>query len=456
MGSTKPAVRHGGLPPGPALPPAAQLLRYAARPERWLRRCGDRYGGAFTLRVATLGTVVFFTDPETTRAIISGDPAVYHASEINMVELMPIVGPHSSFTLDEDAHARSRQLLAPFFGRDRSRGSGDMIEEVARREVASWPRGRPFPLRPRMQDLTLRVMLRVTFGDDIAPRLTELARAVTRMVESGTLVLPLPALRRDLGPWSPWGRFVRARARVDSLVHRMIGERRAAGAADGRADVLSRLAAATDGDGNALSETEIRDHVVTVLIAGLETTSTALSWTFHELARHPAAQERVRAERAAGDDTYTKAVVKESLRLHPPVLVGPVPMVMEDVTLQGFRIPAGTFVTPGTTLIHHDPGTYPEPDRFRPERFIGSSPPAHRYLPYGWGPHRCIGANLASVEMERVLGAVLEHVAVTSTTPKPEPGVIRYVTCAPRNGARVVAGPAPRPPHTKRSTHREH
>ncbi|MGP4028712.1 cytochrome P450 [Actinomadura sp. 3N407] len=444
MGSTRPVTRQGGLPPGPALPPVAQLLRYAARPEGWLRRCGARYGDTFTLRVATLGTVVFFTDEETTRAIISGDPKIYHASEINMVELMPIVGPHSSFTLDEGAHARSRQLLSPFFGRDRSRDSGDMVEEVALREVGSWPRGRPFALRPHMQDLTLQVMLRVTFGDDVAPRLAELARAITRMVESGTLVLPLPALRRDLGPWSPWGRFVRARARVDALVYSMIDERRAARHSAGRADVLSRLATVTDGNGDRLSRKEIRDHVVTVLIAGLETTSTALSWTFHELARDPAAQRRVRAERAGGEDAYAKAVVKESLRLHPPVLVGPVPMVTDDVTLKGFRIPAGTFVTPGTTLIHHDPENYPDPDRFLPDRFLNASPPAHRYLPYGWGPHRCVGANLASIEMERVLGAVLERVTVAPTTPKPEPGVIRYVTCAPKNGARVVAEPAPR------------
>ncbi|TDD92927.1 cytochrome P450 [Actinomadura darangshiensis] len=444
MGTIRSITRRSGLPPGPALPPVAQLLLYAARPEGWLRRCGARYGDTFTLRVATLGTVVFFTDAETTRVIISGDPKIYHASEINMVELMPIVGPYSSFTLDEDAHARSRQLLNPFFGRDRSRASGAVVEEAARREVASWPRGRPFELRSHMQDLTLDVMLRVTFGDDVAPRLAELARAITRMVESGTLVLPLPALRRDLGPRSPWGRFVRARARVDSLVYEMIDRQRAAADAAERTDVLSRLVAATDKQGDGLSREEIRDHIVTVLIAGLETTSTALSWTFHELARNPGVQQRVRAERARGADTYTKAVVKESLRLHPPVLVGPVPMVTEDVTLNGFRIPAGTFVTPGTTLIHHDPGDYPEPDRFLPDRFLEGSPPAHRYLPYGWGPHRCVGANLASIEMERVLGAVLESVTMTPTTPKPEPGVIRYVTCAPKNGARVVIQPASR------------
>lgn len=441
---TSTTTRRGGLPPGPGLPSVAQLLRYAARPEGWLRHCGARYGDTFTLRVATLGTIVFFTDPETTQAIISGDPKIYHASEINMVELMPIVGPYSSFTLDEDAHVRSRRLLAPSFGRDRARCSGDMVEEVTRREVESWRRGRPFELRSHMQDLTLEVMLRVTFGDDVAVRLAGLADAITRMVDSGALVLPLPALRRDLGPWSPWGRFVRARARVDSLVYEMIDERRTSDATAGRTDVLSRLVTAADEHGDRLSRKEIRDHVVTVLIAGLETTSTALSWTFHELARHPGIQERLRAERARGGDAYAKAVVKESLRLHPPVLVGPVPRVMRDITLKGFHIPAGTFVTPGTTLIHHDPSTYAAPDRFLPDRFLDGSPPAHRYLPYGWGPHRCVGANLASIEMERVLGAVLERVVVSPTTSRPEPGVIRYVTCAPKNGARVIAEPVSR------------
>jgi cytochrome P450 len=361
-----------------------------------------------------------------------------------MVELMPIVGPYSSFTLDEGAHARSRRLLAPSFGRDRARGSGDMVEEVTRREVDSWHRGRPFELRSHMQDLTLEVMLRVTFGDDAARRLAGLADAITRMVDSGALVLPLPALRRDLGPWSPWGRFVRARARVDSLVHQMIDEQRAADAAAGRTDVLSRLVTARDEHGDRLSREEIRDHVVTVLIAGLETTSTALSWTFHELARQQDIQDRVRAERMRGEDTYARAVVKEALRLHPPVLVGPVPRVMRGITLKGFQIPAGTFVTPGTTLIHHDPDTYPQPDRFLPDRFLEGSPPAHRYLPYGWGPHRCVGANLASIEMERVLGAVLERVVLTPAKSKPEPGVIRYVTCAPRNGARIIAEPVSR------------
>jgi cytochrome P450 family 135 len=249
----------------------------------------------------------------------------------------------------------------------------------------------------------------------------------------------MPALRRDLGAWSPWGRFVRARDVVDSLIYELIDEQRAAPGSRCPPGILPAIVATADKQGCGLDRKEIRDHIVTVLIAGLETTSTALAWTFYELARHPGAQERARAERAHGEYAFVKAIVTESLRLHPPVLVGPVPMVTREITLQGYRIPAGTFVTPGTTLIHRDPGNYPEPDSFLPDRFIAASPPPHRYFPFGWGPHRCLGANLATIEMERVVGTVLDMVRLAPATAKPERGVIRYVTCAPGNGARVVA-----------------
>lgn len=427
-----------GLPPGPALTAGLQLLVSAARPDAWLCQCAERYGDAFTLRLAGLGTIAVFTAPETTRALFSGDGHVFHASAINEIELKPIVGSGSTFTLDEDAHTRARQLLSPFFARRRVQGTADLVAEETRHELSSWPLDTPFALRSRLQELTLRLMLNITFGAEMAAWTRRLAPAVTALLEAGKLALPLVALRRDLGRWSPWGRFLRAREQVDSLVYAMIDRRQASQTASEGCDVLSGLVHVTDHTDTTIGHVELRDHLVTILIAGIETTSTALAWTCYELARHPHAQQAIRDERTRGENDYVAAVVKESLRLHPPVLMGPIPKLTEDIDIQGYHIPAGTYVTVGTVVIHRNSANYSDPNTFLPERFLGTAVNPQLFLPFGWGPHRCIGANLAQMEMECVLGTVLEAVTLSAADRKPERGRLRYVTCAPSNGVRVI------------------
>lgn len=439
------------LPPGPPLPSLAQLAVSAWRPNVWLRHCAARYGDAFTLRVAGVGTIVVFTGAEATRAIISGDGRVFHASAINQVELSPLVGHSSAFTLDEDAHVRVRKLLAPFFGRRQVHAMAETATALTRDEVASWPRGTPFTLRQRLQDLVLRLMLRTTFGAAPTPGEDDrLAGDVTELLDAGQLVLPVVALRRHLGNRSPWTRFVRARERIDTLIYELI-RRRCTTPETGGDDALSQLAATSEKDGSAIQEREVRDHLVTILIAGIETTSTALAWSLYELARHPCAQRRVVAERGRGESKYLTAVVKESLRVHPPVPMGPIPMLTEPTHIGNYRLAAGTYVTVGTVAIHRDARTYAEPDSFRPERFLGSAPSPDRYLPFGWGPHRCIGASLAALEMERVLGVVLDAVELAPADARPEPGRLRYVTCAPGRAVRVVARPRAGVPATQRA-----
>jgi cytochrome P450 family 135 len=339
--------------------------------------------------------------------------------------------------LDERPHLRTRKLLLPPFHGARMRVYGDVMRELAEAEVAGWPAGRPFPVLPAMQRLTLRIILRTVFGVDGA-RMAELERALGRLTQTGTRIMLMPLLQRDWGPGSPQRRFEAARAVVDEMLFAEIRRRRASG--ERGDDVLSMLLDARGEDGAEPTEGELRDHLITLLIAGHETTATQLSWTLERLVRHPEAMARARAEALEGGHEYIDAVVKEAQRVRP-VLTYVMRTLKAPLTVGGHEVPAGATIGTSITLMHRRPELYDEPLAFRPERFLEAKPETYAWIPFGGGVRRCLGAPFATFEMRHVLGVMLTRCELTAPDPRPEPRRRRGITFVPGRGGQLVAQP---------------
>lgn len=425
-------VDLAGLPPGPRWPVLAQsvaLMRFRHRFVPWAHR---RFGDVFTLRLIPAGRpLVLFTRPEHAREVFAADPEVFHAGKANAI-LGPMMGEHSLLLQDSRQHQRARTLLMPAFNGHALRGYAGLVTEVARDEVGSWHRGQELRALDRMNALTLEVILRVVFGVSDQARLAELRPRVNRTVDIS------PAILLGYGwPWlqriGPWRRAVDNAVELDRLIYAEIRERRAAPDVGGRSDVLSRLIGADDG-GDALTDTELRDQLVTLLLAGHETTATALAWALHELGRDPRLLARSREAARDGDDAWLEAVMKESMRLHPVI-----PMVVRTLvrpaTVAGIGLPAGVTVGVSILVSHARAESHPDPEAFRPERFLGQNPPAHTWIPFGGGVRRCIGAGFSLMEGVAVLREVLTAYDVTAVGAE-EPKV-RNITSVPRRGAVV-------------------
>ena len=430
-----PADAGAPLPPGPKLPMPVQTVLLAATPHRWMPALRRRYGDVFALNTFPERRVVSVSAPEHIRTVFSGSATTFHAGEGNMV-LRPVLGEHSVLTSDEDEHRRVRKLLMPPFHGTALRDYRTMVAELASAEVARWPVGTEFNSHTRMHALTLEVILRVVFGFSEGARLEELRVLLRRLVAVGLSDLlgwHVPALQRV----GPWRRHAQLKARIDQLLYAEIDERRRAEDLGERTDVLSRLLAVSV-DGDALSDEELRDQLITLLLAGHETTATALAWTFHELARLPA--QHARATRAAdsGDTDYLEAVIKESMRLRP-VIYMVTRKLTDDIELGGYRIPAGYTVLPTIGLVHADPAHYDNPELFRPERFLEANPPSTTWLPFGGGVRRCLGAGFSLMEATVVLREVLSRYNLTAPRRRPEPPRPRHVTLVPGRGARIIA-----------------
>jgi cytochrome P450 len=416
------------LPPGPRLPVAAQTLGWVARPGPWLERLRDRYGDAFTLKLAHEGTWVMLSDPEAIKQVFTGDPALLHAGEANAI-LRPMLGPRSVLLLDGRAHMSQRKLMLPAFHGERMAAYAGLITEAAEREVASWPTGTTVAVRPRMQALTLDIVMRAIFGSrdqrlkDALGRMLDWSmdpRKMLRVVVSG------PDRIERTGFFDPTMRPVEEQLRAQ------IRRRRA----DPGDDVLSLLVQARHDDGEPMSDEEIRDELLTLLVAGHETTATALSWALERLARHPAAWERLRE----GEDDYLDAVIKETLRLRPvlPIVLRRLQQPME---IGGWDLPAGVSVAPCIHLVHRRPDVYPEPHAFRPERFLERPAGTYTWIPFGGGVRRCLGASFALLEMKLVLRAVAAGVErLAPDRPESEPVSRRSITLVPGREGRVVVG----------------
>jgi cytochrome P450 len=428
------------LPPGPRIPPVGQTLAWIARPERFMTAARERYGDVFTVRLAGVGTLVFVADPERLKPIFTADSEVLEAGRANSA-LKPVMGTRSVLLLDGDEHLRARRLMLPPFHGDRLAAYEALIAGIADRAVDGWPLGAPLRLQERMQAITLDVIARVVFGVEEPGRLAAVRETLRSLVEMSTRrVVMLPWLRRDLGPASPWRRFLARRDRVDAVIYDELARRRRAPDLAEREDILSLLLSARDEDGRGLSDGELRDELVTLLLAGHETTATALAWAFERLLRHPDALARLTSEcRDQGSDgEYLEAVALETLRLHPPLpLVAR--MLARSWELEGVgELPAGVMVAPSIWLVHRRADLYPEPDAFRPERWLGRTPGTYEWLPFGGGRRRCLGATFATFEMKVILRALLRRAELRAADPRPEGMRRRAIVFAPGRGAEAV------------------
>ena len=439
---------NAGLPPGPRAPALLQAMRFGRDPLGFFEGLMRRYGYAFTVSFPYFRRVVYLADPALVKEVFTGDPTALHAGEANATVLEPALGPNSVLTLDEAPHLRQRRLLLPPFHGARVERYGDLIRQIAAEEIETWPRGRPFELRPSMQRVTLAVILRAVFGVRDEERFRRAFDVIDVFAARSNLVTQVPGLRRDLGPFSPWRRFLAARDDLDAFVYEEISIRRTEEAREERDDVLSLLLAAAHEDGAPMSDRELRDELVTVVGAGHETTATALAWAVERLLRTPRVLARLRECLSRGEDDYLDATIKETLRSRP-VIADVARKVTRPTDIGGYEIPAGTFVLPAIAAMHHRPDLYPDPHEFRPERFLDGGAEQYSWIPFGGGVRRCIGASFAEYEMRIVLREILERAELRAPDMRPERMRTRNITLAPAKGTRVImrargrAEPAP-------------
>jgi cytochrome P450 family 135 len=441
--AAQPTVRRSGpvigLPPGPRLPRVAQTAIWSRRAQWMLEQCRARFGPMFTLRIAYEGEWVILSEPELIKQVFTGDPKVFHAGEGNQI-LRPLLGDNSVLVLDEKRHMSQRKLLLPPFHGERMQGYGETMAAIAAREIESWPTGTPYRLRPRMQAITLEIIIETVFGVHDRDRIEPLRQALRGFLDLTTdprVLLPVLLIGPERIRYLP--AFRRRMDLVDELIGAVITERRAAADLAERDDVLSMLIAARHEDGSPMSDAEIRDELLTLLVAGHETTATALAWAVERLVRHPLKLERLRDEVLAGEDAYLTATIQETLRLRP-VLVGVIRRLTEPVELGDYVLPAGASATPAIHLVHRDPRIYPEPERFLPERFLEQPPGTYTWIPFGGGVRRCLGAAFAQFEMAVVLAELVKRRDARPADPAPERPFRRAITETPRRDAEVVLG----------------
>jgi cytochrome P450 len=429
------------LPPGPRAPALVQTARWVRQPVRYFEDCRDAHGSRFTMRLLFGPPLVSLSDPAEIKEVFGAPPDVL-APGLGGKVLEPILGARSVLVLDGDDHLRQRRLMLPAFHGERMTALTAVLEEVAAREIAAWPRDRPIELHPRLQGLTLEVILRAVFGLEPGPRLDALRTVLTEYLEVASRPHNMPpALQRSLGPRSPWGRFLRLREQALTLVSGEITRRRATGAAD-HGDVLAMLLGATEEDGTPMPDLDIRDELMTLLVAGHETTASQLAWTCERLVRTPAVLARLQAAVAAGDDAYLTATIQEALRCRPVLMFAQPRYVAKPITVGGVHYPARSCaLTANVHLVHHDPALYPEPHAFRPERFLEQPPGTFTWLPFGGGRRRCLGQAFAMLEMRVVLSALVraaDLAADPAAGPGDEARLRRHITVSPARGARVV------------------
>lgn len=402
-----------------------------------MAQCAARYGETFTLRILHEGTWLMLSNPEHVRQVFTGPPDIFHAGEANRI-LLPVLGEHSVLLLDGKPHMEQRKLLLPPFHGQRMQRYGDLMAEIAAAEIDRWPRGVPYRLRPRMQALTLEIILRAVFGVEEGQRLDRLSSELRHLLDlitnPRTLLIPVLMGPERLAGCGPFQRFIR---RVDAPIYDEIARRREVPDLAQRDDILSLLLAARHEDGTPMSDRELRDELMTLLVAGHETTANALAWAVERLVHNPDKLERLTAEVMVGETAYLDAVIAETLRLRPVIsIVGR--QLAEPIEFAGWSLPAGVTLAPSVFLVHRRPEVYPRPERFEPERFLEKPPGTYTWIPFGGGPRRCLGASFAQFEMRAVLTELVRRRRLAPARPEPERVYRRAITETPRRDAEVV------------------
>jgi len=426
------------LPPEPTSPAIVQMLRWAFRPIPFLEDCRRRFGPSFSVTFPGFERpMVMISDPAAIKALY-GEPG-HDLPPGRNIFLEPILGSRSLLLLTGPDHLARRRLMLPAFHGERMRSYEPIVAEIVDAEIDSWRVGEEFPLHPRMQAVTLEVILRVVFGVAEGARLERLRGMLSTVLQetasSGAQLVALIVAR--FGGRQPFARFEGQLREVDKLLYEEIAERRAAGGLEERDDILSALMLARFEDGEGMTDTELRDQLMTLLLAGHETTATALAWTFDLLLRHPGELGRLRDSLDAGEEDYLRATISESLRLRPVIPIAG-RRLTKPLEADGLTLPEGTDVTPAIWLAHTRPDAYPEPYAFRPERFLDGGPETYAWIPFGGGIRRCLGASFAEFEMRIALREILARCELRKADPRPERVGRRNITLSPRDGTPVV------------------
>jgi cytochrome P450 len=405
------------------------------RPISFIEACRRRYGDIFSLRLGPGRNTVVVAEPTAARQVVRGDPDVFRAGDANGL-LKPVVGPASLLVLDGDEHMRHRRILLPAFAAKHGPAFAETVEAATRERLASWQAGDTIRLQEEMEAISLEAILRLALGPGPEDRLEQFRVLVPEMMRrcSSPFTL-LPYFRHELGGVTPYAALQKVLGELDALFADAIVERQASSIEDA-SDFLSLLCAATDEGGTPLTNRQIRDELLTMIMAGYETTTSALAWTFERLLRSPDVMGRLQDDLSRGSDEYLDAVVKEVLRLRPvvPVLAR---KLREDVELNGYLIPSRSVLMVSIFLLHRDPDLHPEPDEFKPERFLpgGDGEP---WFAFGGGVRRCLGASFAQLEMKVVIKAILAAVTLSAPDPADEPVARRRFTFAPAYDARAT------------------
>jgi cytochrome P450 len=427
------------------------MIRWMRSPARVTEALGARWGDAFTVKNPLLGTIVCFSHPEAVKQVFTGDPAVFHAGEVNAAFEF-FLGPQSVLVLDGAPHLHVRRLMMPAFHGERMLHYTAAIRDATRREVTKLAPGQRLALHPLFQAITLEVILRGVLGLDDGPSLSAVRDPMVEMLRlvlsPWGMIWSKPALRKDLGPLTPWAAIRRSIEAVDQALFPHIAAHRRGEGDPG--DVLSMLVQAVDEDGRGFDDRAIRDQIITLLLAGHETSATSLSWTFEEILRAPGEQDRLlaEAEGVLAGATVTPehlprlervdSVVKESLRLHP--VTGTVARRLKaPATLGGYDLPAGVMIGLMLHLLHRRPELYPDPSAFVGDRFIGKKLDPYTWAPFGGGVHRCLGMAFALHEMKVMLATMLgAGLRLSLERPEPVEATLRGFIYAPAGGTRVV------------------
>jgi cytochrome P450 len=425
-----------GLPPGPRMPGTLQAVAWARRPLPFLERCQKHFGDIFTIRVRHSGTWVILSDPEDVKRVFTADHAVLGVGVANSI-LGPLLGPRSVMLLEEPEHVKRRKLMLPPFHGERMQGYSEMMTQITHRELQSWPVGEPFELWPHMQEITLEAIMRVVFGPVETDRLKRLRRLLRRLTnwmnDPRRLNLLAAAGPSRFAGNSDYGAMMGPVE--DAVLEEVRRRQRDPDCTDG-SDIAAMLGEARYEDDSPMTEQDLRDELVTLLTDG--PTSSLLSWAFERILRHPDELARLRAEIDGGDnDAYLDAVVKETLRLCPaaPIVVR---KLLEPMELGGYQIPVGTTVAPCVHLVHRRPELYPEPLRFRPERFLERPAGTYTWIPFGGGVRRCLAASYAQLLMKQVIGTVLSEVDLQPAEPRSERAIKSAIAFVPHRHATVV------------------
>jgi cytochrome P450 len=434
-------LEREGLPPGPRLPRGLQTLAWALAPTWMMDRCRERLGDTFTITFAPSGMqLVLLSDPEAVKRIFTASPEVAPSATGNS-PIAPIMGKSSVLVLTGAEHMRQRKLLLPPFHGERMREYEQVIVEATRRDMGGWELGRPMSLQRHTRRITLEVILRAVFGVE-GERMGPLRDAIGGLVEP----MHLGTVVRTLMSWPtgerPTGAIGQALDHLDRLIYEEIGQRRRQPDLEERRDILSLLMQARDEDGKPMGDSELRDELVTLLLAGHETTATSVAWAIERLVRHPAKLARLTKEIDQGEsEEYLTAVVNETLRVRPVVPIV-VRMLTEEMKVGDYILPAGTRVAPSIYLTNRNPQVYPQPNEFRPERFLERAPETFSWIPFGGGIRRCIGASFAQLEMKLMLKTMLGELQPSRPRgPMWRGGEWvrrRAITLVPAGGARVV------------------